>query len=45
VKSDVLKEGDEIIVGSVGGEMASSATQQNNPFQQRAPGGGGRRGF
>ena len=46
---DNVKEGDEIIVGSVGGELANGSAQQNNPFQQRAPGGGGggggRRGF
>lgn len=36
-----LKEGDEIIVGTSGGETAMMTGQQTNPFQQRMPGGGG----
>ncbi|HEV8538162.1 MAG TPA: efflux RND transporter periplasmic adaptor subunit [Bacteroidota bacterium] len=42
-----LKEGDDVIVGTTGGETAMATGQQSNPFQQRMPGGGGggRRGF
>ncbi|MBI4547310.1 MAG: efflux RND transporter periplasmic adaptor subunit [Ignavibacteriae bacterium] len=40
-----VKEGDEIVLGTIGAEMAAGSTQQTNPFQPRMPGGGGRRGF
>ena len=36
-----LKEGDEIVIGSTGPEIASGPMQQTNPFQTRMPGGGG----
>ena len=41
-----VKEGDDVVVGIVGGE-SSSTPAQSNPFQPRMPGGGGggRRGF
>ena len=38
-----LKEGDEIIVGAIGGQ-AQAAPAGQNPFAPRMPGGGGRRG-
>ncbi len=41
-----LKENDEVVIGSIGGETAMMSSQQTNPFQSRMPtGGGGRRGF
>jgi hypothetical protein len=40
-----IKEGDEIVLGMSGPEATSMGPQQTNPFQQRMPGGGGRRGF
>ena len=36
-----LKEGDDVVIGSMGAEVASNGGQQSNPFQQRMPGGGG----
>ena len=41
---DELKEGDEVIIGSNGSEVASGPMQQSNPFQTRMPGGGVGRG-
>ena len=39
-----LKDGDQVIIGSLGGVVQT--TQTTNPFQpQRMPGGGGRRGL
>ncbi len=42
VRSD-LKEGDEVIVGTSGGNTSSTSSSQNqqNPFMPRFPGGGG----
>lgn len=44
-----LKEGDQVIIGSIGGQTATASAAQNNPFQPRIQGGGGggggRRGF
>ncbi len=37
-----IKEGDEIIVGSMTADGATSQGQQSNPFAPRTPGGGGR---
>jgi len=41
IKSDELKEGDDIVLGLNGLDQASAG--QQNPFQQRGPGGGPRR--
>lgn len=40
-----LKEGDEVVIGSMTSGTASSPMQQTNPFQTRMPGGGGRGRF
>lgn len=49
VRSDELKEGDEVVLSVSGNETAQGmgGPQQTNPFQTRMPGGGGggRRGF
>jgi len=46
ITSGELKEGDEVVLGTIGAETAAGPMQQTNPFQTRMPGGGGRgRGF
>ncbi len=49
ILSQRLSEGDEVIVGTVGGITTTTPTTSQNPFmpqqQQRGGGGGGRRGF
>jgi HlyD family secretion protein len=43
VRGDI-NEGDEVIIGITGGNMAQAPATQNNPFAPRFPTGGGRRG-
>jgi hypothetical protein len=43
VRGDI-SEGDEVIIGTTGGNMAQAPATQNNPFAPRFPTGGGRRG-
>ena len=45
ISTDSLKEGDDIVVGVTAAELAASSNNQTNPFQQRGPGGGPRRGM
>ncbi len=48
IVSDELKEGDEVILGMLGGETSVMQNGQQNPFAPRMQGGGGggmRRGF
>lgn len=41
IVGDALKVGDEVILGMVGPETASSSNQQSNPFAPRVQGAGG----
>jgi HlyD family secretion protein len=41
ISSDILKEGDDIVIGVIASDMASASGNQTNPFQPRMGGGGG----